>query len=205
MIFCGSGATSAIDKLIGILNLRIPADLDDRYGLTGHIPAGRTPGGVHRAVRAPLQRAAVARVDRRRGRDPRGRRRPHRPRLSSSRARRPRGAAAQDRLVLGRHATSPASSRTPARSPTCCTGTARCRSGTSRRPRRTSTSRWSPTCCNHAEAHKDAIFLSPAQVHRRTRDAGRADRAALAAHQPRPGGARRRHRRLRQPDRARAT
>lgn len=43
VIFCGSGATGAIDKLIGILNLRIPADLDDRYGLSGHIPAGDRP------------------------------------------------------------------------------------------------------------------------------------------------------------------
>jgi selenocysteine lyase/cysteine desulfurase len=43
VIFCGSGATGAIDKLIGILNLRIPADLDDRYGLSSHIPAGERP------------------------------------------------------------------------------------------------------------------------------------------------------------------
>src|SRR3954447_16958520 len=32
VIFCGSGATGAVDKLVNILNLRIPADLDDRYG-----------------------------------------------------------------------------------------------------------------------------------------------------------------------------
>ena len=32
VIFCGSGATAAIDKLIGILNLRMPGDLDERYG-----------------------------------------------------------------------------------------------------------------------------------------------------------------------------
>lgn len=38
VIFCGSGATGAIDKLVGIMNLRIPADLDDRYGLSKHIP-----------------------------------------------------------------------------------------------------------------------------------------------------------------------
>jgi selenocysteine lyase/cysteine desulfurase len=34
VIFCGSGSTGAIDKLIGILNLRLPADLDDRYHLS---------------------------------------------------------------------------------------------------------------------------------------------------------------------------
>src|SRR6478672_7336691 len=43
VIFCGSGATSAIDKLIGIMNLRLPADLDDRFNLSQHIPAAERP------------------------------------------------------------------------------------------------------------------------------------------------------------------
>jgi selenocysteine lyase/cysteine desulfurase len=43
VLFCGSGSTAAIDKLIGILGLRIPADLDARYGLAGHIPAAERP------------------------------------------------------------------------------------------------------------------------------------------------------------------
>lgn len=43
VIFCGSGATGAIDKLIGVMNLRIPADLDRRYGLSAHIPADQRP------------------------------------------------------------------------------------------------------------------------------------------------------------------
>src|SRR3954463_12707624 len=43
VIFCGSGSTAAVDKLIGVLNLRIPADLDDRYGLSGHIPRDERP------------------------------------------------------------------------------------------------------------------------------------------------------------------
>ena len=30
VIFCGSGATAAVNKLIGILELRIPAGLDER-------------------------------------------------------------------------------------------------------------------------------------------------------------------------------
>src|SRR5688572_716355 len=34
VIFTGSGSTGAIDKLVHILGLRIPADLDDRYGLS---------------------------------------------------------------------------------------------------------------------------------------------------------------------------
>jgi selenocysteine lyase/cysteine desulfurase len=43
VIFCGSGATGAIDKLIGILNLRIPADLDDRFHLSAQIPGDQRP------------------------------------------------------------------------------------------------------------------------------------------------------------------
>ena len=43
VIFCGSGATGAIDKLIGILGLRIPAALDDRYDLRARIPAEERP------------------------------------------------------------------------------------------------------------------------------------------------------------------
>ena len=43
VIFCGAGATGAIDKLIGVLNLRIPADLDDRYALSDRIPEHERP------------------------------------------------------------------------------------------------------------------------------------------------------------------
>ncbi len=43
VIFCGSGATGAIDKLVGVLNLRLPADLDQRYGLQALIPARERP------------------------------------------------------------------------------------------------------------------------------------------------------------------
>ena len=43
VIFCGSGSTAAVEKLIGILNLRIPADLDERYGLSRHVPADERP------------------------------------------------------------------------------------------------------------------------------------------------------------------
>ena len=70
VIFCGSGATGAIDKLVRAARPRAPA-------------AGR----VHRPVRAPLQRAAVARVERRRRHHPRGRRRADRPRPARGRAR----------------------------------------------------------------------------------------------------------------------
>ncbi len=43
LIFCGSGTTGAVDRLIGILNLRIPSDLDARYGLSDLIPADERP------------------------------------------------------------------------------------------------------------------------------------------------------------------
>lgn len=43
VIFCGSGSTGAINKLIGILNLRIPADLDRKFSLSDHIPASERP------------------------------------------------------------------------------------------------------------------------------------------------------------------
>lgn len=43
VIFCGSGATGAIDKLIGVMGLRIPAALDDAYSLSSAIPAGERP------------------------------------------------------------------------------------------------------------------------------------------------------------------
>ncbi|WP_242497203.1 aminotransferase class V-fold PLP-dependent enzyme [Nocardioides oleivorans] len=43
VVFCGSGSTAAIDKLIGILGLRIPAGLDDTYHLSAVIPADQRP------------------------------------------------------------------------------------------------------------------------------------------------------------------
>jgi selenocysteine lyase/cysteine desulfurase len=43
VIFAGSGSTGAIDKLVGILGLRIPSELEDRYRLLRHIPADQRP------------------------------------------------------------------------------------------------------------------------------------------------------------------
>jgi selenocysteine lyase/cysteine desulfurase len=43
VIFCGSGTTGAIDRLIGVMGLRIPANLDDDYNLSGFIPADERP------------------------------------------------------------------------------------------------------------------------------------------------------------------
>ena len=87
----------------------------------------------------------------------------------------------QDRLVLGRVATSPASSATR-------TGIADLLHAHG------ALSFWdfaaaapyvdiemNRDCAEHPRCHKDAIFLSPAQVHRRARHARRARRAARAA------------------------
>jgi len=43
VIFCGSGSTEAVNRFIGVLNLRIPHDLDERYALSARIPAGERP------------------------------------------------------------------------------------------------------------------------------------------------------------------
>lgn len=43
VIFTGSGSTAAIDKLVGILGIRIPADLDRRHGLSASIPPEQRP------------------------------------------------------------------------------------------------------------------------------------------------------------------
>ncbi|HOA58198.1 MAG TPA: aminotransferase class V-fold PLP-dependent enzyme [Dermatophilaceae bacterium] len=43
VIFTGSGCTGAIDKLVGILGLRIPSQLEDAHHLAQHIPADARP------------------------------------------------------------------------------------------------------------------------------------------------------------------
>lgn len=43
VVFCGSGSTAAIDKMVGILGIRIPSELDDRHRLSEHIPAEQRP------------------------------------------------------------------------------------------------------------------------------------------------------------------
>lgn len=43
LIFCGSGATTAINKLIDILNLRLPSELNERYKLLAAIPKSDRP------------------------------------------------------------------------------------------------------------------------------------------------------------------
>ena len=98
--------------------LRLRRDRRDRQGRPGARPAPpRAPGRalravgrdrargaarrLHRSLRAPFQRARVARVDRRRAGHPRGRRRAAGSRPPARGARGARGAAAEDRQLLG--------------------------------------------------------------------------------------------------------
>lgn len=43
VLFCGSGMTGAIDKLISVLGIRIPCMLEDRYQLSEQIPPAQRP------------------------------------------------------------------------------------------------------------------------------------------------------------------
>jgi selenocysteine lyase/cysteine desulfurase len=43
VVFCGSGSTAAINRLVDVLNLRLPADLDDRWDLRSRIPPEQRP------------------------------------------------------------------------------------------------------------------------------------------------------------------
>jgi selenocysteine lyase/cysteine desulfurase len=43
VLFCGSGATHAIAKMIGVMGLRVPSSFDDRYDVIASIPAEERP------------------------------------------------------------------------------------------------------------------------------------------------------------------
>ena len=86
VIFTGSGTTGAIDKLVGILSLRIPADLDRVHGFSAQIPAAERPVVFigpfeHHSNELPWRESIADVVH-----DPRGRRRPHRRRAARGRA-----------------------------------------------------------------------------------------------------------------------
>ena len=57
VLFCGAGATGAIDKVVAILGLRIPSPLEDQYQLSDHIPPADRPGF---GMRAAAQRARAS-------------------------------------------------------------------------------------------------------------------------------------------------
>jgi selenocysteine lyase/cysteine desulfurase len=43
VLFCGAGATAAVNKLVGLLGVRIPEPLERRWRLSDHIPAAARP------------------------------------------------------------------------------------------------------------------------------------------------------------------
>ena len=43
VIFCGSGSTAAVDKIVGVLGLRLPSAAEDRWQLSRHVPADQRP------------------------------------------------------------------------------------------------------------------------------------------------------------------
>ncbi len=43
VVFAGSGSTAAINRLVDVLGLRLPAELDERYALRDRIPAAERP------------------------------------------------------------------------------------------------------------------------------------------------------------------
>jgi selenocysteine lyase/cysteine desulfurase len=43
VVFCGSGSTGAVNKLVDVLGLRLPSNLDDEYSLSDHIAAEARP------------------------------------------------------------------------------------------------------------------------------------------------------------------
>ena len=141
VIFAGSGCTGAIDKLIGVLGLRVPSTLEDRWHLTEQIPRDQRPVVFigpyeHHSNEIPWRESIADVVTIREDADGGVCQEHLRERLEEF-ADRP--------LLIGSF--SAASnvtgivSPTPTASPRCCTSTALSRSGTSRPPRPTSTSR----------------------------------------------------------------
>ncbi len=160
VIFCGSGATSAIDKLIQVLNLRIPADLDDRYGLTAHIPPAERPVVFigpfeHHSNELPWRESIADVVVI--GEDCDGH-------IDLAELELQLQAYESRPLKIGSF--SAASNVTGIISNTCAIANTLHRYGALSFWDFAAAApyvdiEWSPTCCNHAEAHKDAIFLSP--------------------------------------------
>jgi selenocysteine lyase/cysteine desulfurase len=160
VIFCGSGATAAIDKLLHILNLRVPADLDDRYGLIAQIPAAERPVVFigpfeHHSNELPWRESIADVVVI--GEDADG---------HIDLAELELQLAAHEARPLKIGSFSAASNVTGIISNTCAIANLLHRYGALSFWDFAAAApyvdiEWSPTCCNHSLAHKDAIFLSP--------------------------------------------
>ena len=188
---------------------RDPASGGPRRSLrpAGGDPRRDAPGRLHRPLRAPQQRAALARVAGGCRRDSGGPRRTDRPRAPRGGARRPRGSAAEDRLVLGgieRHRGHQRRARdldpaAPARRAVVLGF----RGGGAVRRDRDGAVRANAAGARDRSARLQGRDLHlAAQVHRRSGNPGRPRGTPGALPQPRPVGSRRRHGRLRQSDRA---
>ena len=140
VIFCGSGSTAAIDKMIGLLNLRIPADLDDRYKLSSHIPPDERPVVFigpfeHHSNELPWRESLCDVVT-----IPENQNGCIDLAVLEQQLAAVRRPPAAHRVVLRSIERHRHRDRHAHASPTCFTGTARCPSGTSQPPRPTSTS-----------------------------------------------------------------
>jgi hypothetical protein len=58
VLFCGTGSTGAVNKLVDVLGLRIPASLEDRYGLSDGWRSGR-PSSARAGGRWPPRRSRM--------------------------------------------------------------------------------------------------------------------------------------------------
>ena len=187
VLFAGSGSTGAIDKLIDCLEIRLPADLDDRYDLRAAIPLAERPVVFigpyeHHTNELPWRESLADLVMIREDRDGRI----DLARLETGSTATPIGRSRSAGSRPPR--TSPASSATSGRSRSCSIGTARCRSGTSRPPAPYVSMEMNPFAgpARPSARLQGRDLHLPAQVHRRPRDARRARRQARAVPQPRP-------------------
>ena len=206
VLFCGSGATAAIDKLVRALGLRIPERLDAEYGLSALIPREQRPVVFvgpyeHHSNELPWRESiAELRVIRE---DADGRLDLEPPR---GRARAPRRPAAEDRQLLRRlerHRDHDRRRRRgdAAASPRGAVAVGLRRGGPVRRDRDEPRARGA----RRPPRLQGRGLPLAAQVHRRPRDAGHPRRQARAARQPRADGARRRHGRVRHASRTTPT
>ena len=204
MIFCGSGSTAAINKLVGRaqpahpgrprrpLGPAIPHPARTSARSCSSAPTSTTPTSCRGASPSPTSSSIhedrdghidLAQLERE---------------LVAL-----RGPAAADRLVLGRvqrdrHRVRHARHLAPAPP-----STARSRSATSRRPRPTSTIEMDPRRATRLALQGRGVHLRPTSSSAGPGTPGRARRPPGAVQEPRARRAGRRHRRLRQPRRAR--
>ncbi len=199
VVFTGSGATSAVNKLVGILELRLPAGAPKRHGVVYDIPANRPVVFVgpyeHHSNELPWRE-----THRRRRRGRNRPRRPHRPRA----ARRPaacvlRPAAAHRQLLRRVERHRRADERRSHRG-----AAARARRAVVLGLRRRRTVRPDPHGreCARRRRPQGRDLPVATQVRRRAADPRRAGGRPRAGAERGPDGARRRHRRVRQPRRA---